>query len=796
MPFLRMPFLRMPFLRVPSLRLHSIAEGTPIAVLAALVLLCTASSSAASRATGLPAQDPPEAVEPPCPPAGETEPAEPCEPAGAPVPPTVFEALRVVGEIASVPGSAGVIEATELARQGYGDIHRVLRRVPGIYLQEEDGYGLRPNVGMRGAGSERSSKIALLEDGVLIAPAPYAAPAAYYFPTVGRMRAIEVRKGSSSIRQGPNTTGGVLNLISTPIPGDLGGSIEVQGGNHGSAQVVARVGDARSQIGWLLETYQHETDGFKELDGGGSTGFDLEDYLGKLRWASAGAARVGQTLELKLGSTEQVGDETYLGLTEADFRATPLRRYAASQNDRIDSEHRQLQLSWLAVPSARTSVTTTLYRNDFFRNWAKLQSVQGAGLSGVLERPGDFGAELAILRGEIDSAPGALALRNNRRDYESRGIQSSLDLRFDTGGVEHSLELGVRVHEDFEDRFQEDDRYQMVDGRLLLTALGAPGSQANRLSEADALALFAQHRVTLGKWTLSPGVRFESIDFRRTDWAADDPARVDPTRVRDNDVDVLIPGLGVERRISDRVQLFAGLHRGFAPPGPGADAATEPEESLNTELGARWTIGRGRLEAVGFASDYDNLLGRDTLATGGSGSGDLFNGGAVEVRGLELSWSDDLSRWAGGVLEPARTGAWSLPVRFAYTWTEATFESSFDSDFEPWGAVVAGDEIPYLPPHQLFAGLGVAADRWQAHLDLSWIDRARTEAGQGPVAEGSGTESRVLLDLATRVRLVRGLELIGRLRNLTDETYVAARRPAGARPGLPRTATLGLVWSF
>ena len=34
------------------------------------------------------------------------------------------------------------------------------------------------------------------------------------------------------------------------------------------------------------------------------------------------------------------------------------------------------------------------------------------------------------------------------------------------------------------------------------------------------------------------------------------------------------------------------------------------------------------------------------------------------------------------------------------------------------------------------------------------------------------------------------------VRNLTDEVYVAARRPAGVRPGLPRTLFLGATWDF
>jgi Fe(3+) dicitrate transport protein len=769
--------------------------SSPISLAALLVSLLLSAPPAPSLAQSAPATSPTPATAASlpaatCPPATLAAGA-PNDPACAPpaAPPAIFEALRVVGEVASVPGSADVIDSLELERQGHGDIHRVLRQVPGIYVQEEDGYGLRPNVGMRGTGSERSSKIALLEDGVLIAPAPYAAPAAYYFPTVGRMHSIEVRKGSSSIRQGPNTTGGVLNLISTPIPGELGGSVELEGGEHGTRQLVARIGDTRESFGWALETYQHETDGFKELDGGGSTGFDLEDYVGKLRWSKDSAARLAQALELKLGATDQVGDETYLGLTDDDFRRTPLRRYAASQEDRIDTEHRQIQLSWMLVPGDHLTVTTTAYRNDFFRNWSKLDSVVGRGLASVLGAPQDFALELGILRGEIDSVPGALRLRNNRRDYESRGIQSVFDLRFDTAGADHELELGIRLHDDFEDRFQEDDRYQMLAGRLELSALGAPGSQANRLSEAEAIALYAQHRVDFGAWTLSPGVRFESIDFRRTDWAANDPARSAETRVRENAVDAWIPGIGLERRLSDRLQLFAGLHRGFAPPGPGADASTDAEDSLNAELGARFTLGRSRFEAIAFASDYDNLLGRDTLASGGSGSGDLFNGGGVEVRGLELAWTDDLARFFSEL-------RWSLPLRVAYSYTEATFETSFDSEFGPWGSVTAGDELPYLPPHQLFVGLGLAADRWQVHTDFSWVDRTRTIAGQGPIAPGTGTDSRVLVDLAARVRLVGDLELIGRLRNVTDETYVAARRPAGARPGLPRTAIVGLSWTF
>jgi Fe(3+) dicitrate transport protein len=370
-------------------------------------------------------------------------------------------------------------------------------------------------------------------------------------------------------------------------------------------------------------------------------------------------------------------------------------------------------------------------------------------------------------------------------------------LRLAGGGAEHDLELGLRWHEDEEDRFQEEDSFQMVDGRMVLTALGAPGSQANRVSSAQALAVFVQDRVSLGRWTVTPGVRFESIDFTRVDYAADDPGRSAPSRVRENGVDVWIPGLGVDYLLRDDMSLFAGVHKGFAPPGPGRSAETKPEESVNYELGWRWLGSPLGMQAVVFYSDYDNLLGRDTLSSGGSGSGDLFNGGQVEVEGLELSLDADLAAWLDGAFPALRDGGWKLPLNVAYTYTSATFSNSFESDFEPWAPrVEVGDELPYVAPHQVSVGSGVDAGSWNAFLHLSWVDDMRTSAGQGPIPAGQGTDAHLLVDLSAKLRLFAGLDLVAQVRNLTDEVYVAARRPAGARPGLPRTALLGLHWDF
>lgn len=701
--------------------------------------------------------------------------------------PVTLEALSVkldrtelVGRLTRVPGSAHVLGVDRIAgaKLAFDDAHGLLRQVPGVNVLDEEGHGRRPNVGMRGTGVGRSAKIAVMEDGVLAAPAPYAAPAAYYFPVAGRMESIEVRKGSSQVKYGPWTTGGALNLVSTSIPGMLRGDVELAGGGDATGRVRARVGDTRGRFGWVAETYQLRTDGFKRLDDGGDTGFHLQDYMVKARYGSDAAARVYQDVEVKVGHTREASRETYLGLADADFAATPLRRYAGSQRDRLDTEHTGLQLRHFIRPASSLDVTTTVYRNTFTREWYKLDRLATNSLGAALNDP----ADLAVLRG-ANSADGALIVRANARDYVSQGVQSVLGVRFD-GPAAHALEFGVRLHRDSEDRFQHDDAYRMTNGVMELTSAGAPGSQDNRKAEAEALALFVEDRITVGSWTFSPGVRWETIAFTSTEWAKGDVDRADVVRVVENGVDVWVPGVGVTRTFGGGVQVFGGVHRGFGPPGPGADERTRPESSVNWELGGRVVTRALNAQVAGFWNDYTNILGRATLASGESGSGELFNGGAVLARGVEASVEYDVAAGRGWRMR--------VPVRAAYTFTDATFRSAFQSSFGEWGTVAVGDELPYLPRHQGSAGIGIETGRWRVDLSGFASGRMRTRAGGGDFDPAHATDSFTVLNLSGEVGVNVWSRVFVAVQNVTDETYIAARRPAGARPGLPRTFTAGV----
>ena len=156
-----------------------------------------------------------------------------------------LETLTILGrreEARRISGSAHRIDSEVLTDFEYDDIQRVLTKVPGVYVRDEDGFGLRPNIGLRGANSDRSSRVVLMEDTVLLSPAPYSAPAAYYTPLLTRMVGIEVFKGPASIRHGPYTVGGAINFQTAEVPAGHKGAADVAVGQFNYLKLHGRYG--------------------------------------------------------------------------------------------------------------------------------------------------------------------------------------------------------------------------------------------------------------------------------------------------------------------------------------------------------------------------------------------------------------------------------------------------------------------------------------------------------------------------------------------------------------------------
>jgi len=676
-------------------------------------------------------------------------------------------------------GSAYFVSKKELQQQNYTDINRVLGQVPGVSIYEEDGFGLRPNISLRGTSPERSSKINIMEDGVLIAPAPYSASAAYYFPNINRMQSVEVLKGSSQIQYGPNTTGGAINFVSTEIPNDFRANLRTSYGTYNTLNSYANVGDSFKNFGYTVEYNKRRSDGFKNLDNGGNTGFDTNDFVAKFRVNTNPEAKVQQSLDFKFQYSDEQSDETYLGLTDEDYGTTPYRRYAGSQKDLMDTEHTQFMLTHTAKFSDYFRITTTAYRNDFKRNWYKLNDVSANGnsasISSLIENPGDFPFLFGLVNGTQNIQGSALNVKNNNREYYSQGIQTKADYHFVTGLVFHDIEVGLRFHQDEEDRFQWVDGYNMINGNMNLVEQGTPGTNSNRITDADALAAHVLYKLKYKRWTFTPGLRYENITLERNDFGTEDVTRTGTNlSTRSNEMNEFIPGIGVNYKFNQEFSLFGGVHKGFSP--AGTTEGESSEQSVNYELGTRFSHNGFSGEVVGFYNDYSNLLGSDLAATGGGGTLDLFNAGEVDVSGLEV---------LGGYDFLTNNVNFSLPLTMTYTFTDAEFQNTFDSNVGIWGEVASGDQVPYISRHQFNAGLSFITEKFEAHANARYRGEFRTLAGTGDIPTNEKVGSNFIFDISAKYHLTNNFSLTTNVINMLDTEYEVSRVPAGLRPGHP-----------
>ena len=682
---------------------------------------------------------------------------------------SVIDELTIIGskkDVRKVAGSGAVIGDAQIAMEVSTDINQLLKTVPGVYVREEDGYGLRPNFGIRGATSERSEKVTLMEDGVLIAPAPYSNPAAYYFPTTMRIKGVEVLKGAPLLRYGPQTVGGVINMITTAIPESNAGSLTLAAIENNGVDLLASYGGRSGAVGWLVETAQRENEGFKNIDRSGrDSGYDIEDYMGKLAWQGE-----SQSILFKAQRSQETSNETYLGLTDADFDRNEDRRYGLSSIDEMNNKHEGYNLSHKLNINDTMALTTTAYYNEFERDWFKLSG------GGSLIAAANGGDEIAqgILDGNVDTD--GLKYKHNNRSYLSKGLQSELALNINS----HSIHVGVRVHRDDMDRFQPQERYQQIGGSLVYTSTDSVTGSNNRLETAEATSVWlVDSWQASDKLALNTALRYEDVETSRRQYSTQN--RSDTPSLRSNNTQEWLPGLSATYQLNGNWQVLAGVHKGFSPLGGGAKTEEEPESSVNYEAGLRYDNDQWFVEAIGFWSDFENKAencSNGNPCSNGKTSGSYVTGDAV-IAGLEFQFSNSFL-----------IGSMTVPVDVAYTYTQA--EVSEDNTNE---GIVDGDKLANIPEHTFSLRSGIeTAMGWDNYVSIKYIDE--TCNAIGCAGNFVNTDAFVSADLISHYALNESVTVFLKVENVLDKRAIVSRSPDGARPNKGRMASVGFSMDF
>lgn len=677
---------------------------------------------------------------------------------------------------AQLTGSGQFIETEEIRSKNTGNINDLLRRnVPGVTLFEEDGYGLFPNISFRGVNSSRSGRITMMEDGILMAPAPLSAPAAYYSPFVSRMSGVEALKGSSQVQYGPSTTGGVLNYLSTPLPLEQESYVKIMHGSHRETHSHVYHGDKIGGFSYLIEAASRHTNGFRTIDDLDNASFDRENtghriFDPSIKLGYEFSTPLEQSIEFKFGRYQMNANETYLGLTDEDFNRNPHRRYSASRFDNIDTQHDRTSLRHHINFSENSELTTTAYYNRFYRNWYKLHNLRSNStdaFASPLSNPDHYD----ILRGR-DS--GELRVRANQRNYESRGVQQ----RWSQALGDHQLTLGWRFHRDRIKRFQFDDFYtQNTDGVITDITRSAPGAAGDRNEKGSSISFYVQDEWFVSdRLTLMPGIRFERVDYtylNRGDEAA-----------RENSLTVINPAVSFRYLLSNQNQIFGGVYKGSALPGPNAATReVEPlkdEKSYNYELGLRSQGDFFALETTLFYTQLRDLLALESTASGNESDQSI---GKASSYGLELKSEVDL----GALRE------WSFSNRWYVVGTFSKAEIGGDYQDSGYLTGTKGNQLPYSPDLQLTFGTAIETQNYGFDLWGTFVDDMyRT----GENLEKDLIDSHLIFNASAYARISENSRIIVQSENIFDKDYMTSRTPYGARSGKPFTVLAGFEASF
>jgi Fe(3+) dicitrate transport protein len=698
---------------------------------------------------------------------------------------TELAPLTVIGgtpaQARTVPGATRIIDADALAAQRPDAAHAALRRTTGVHVMEEDPFGLNLNIGVRGLNPRRSSRVLLLEDGVPIHLSPYNDPSAHYQPPVETLHRIEVLKGSGQVLYGPQTVGGVVNFLRMPPPARTGGAVTLRGGDGGRFAGHLDGGAVLGPAAASLSYNRRQADGARA-----GWHHDVSD-------ASAQALLGTGFGTLLLRGTVYNERSRYgeTGLRQAEFEQDPFGN--PTPNDVFTLRRHAGHLAWEWQATERAALTALLYGQDVHRvSWRQANDARDR--FGEPRHAGRFGC-----------VPGAASLadcafQGRPRGYRFFGAEPRLRLRLGVAGNGATsspsaiLDVGGRVHRETSERRQY----------LSPTAATAGGTRVrDNALDTDALAAYAQARVASGRWALTPGARLEHVRSRNEN-------RLQQVANEDRYVR-LLPGLAIAFTGPGDVVLFAGTHRGFAPPRP-AEILTpepgqgleqvEPEVSWNHEVGVRASLPIDRrrtrdvatqraalaIEATLFRTRFENQIIDGTLA----GSGRRFvNAGETIQQGLEVM--AELGGLEAGGMRPS--------VSLGWTWLPTAEFASGEVSAIDGATPVRGRRIPYAPAHMLDAsigmeaGFGLAATLRASHIGEQFSDDLNTREPSASGMQGV-LPAYTVLGATVRQALPRaGATFFATAENLRNTVYIT-ERIHGIMVGMPRRFTAGVEWAF
>ncbi|PKO26150.1 MAG: TonB-dependent receptor [Betaproteobacteria bacterium HGW-Betaproteobacteria-8] len=638
------------------------------------------------------------------------------------------ETVEVKGILPSnleaVPGSFAIVDEKALEERQPFSMQEALNSVPGVNVVGENSFGLGVNIGVRGMDPRRTARTLLLEDGMPLFLAPYGDPAAHYTTPLELLERIEVVKGSGQVLYGPQTVGGMINFVTKPVPTNgFAGSVTAKAGNNDYYGGHVNIGYGDERGGIMIDALQNKGDGIRD-----NHDFDQRDITikGQLNLSDR------HTLIAKVGYYEEDSHVSETGLSEREY-AEDKYQAPTGKNDKFEQERKMAQIQHIFQIDERMKLSTQAYYVDTERK--SFRQINGPGgfddeapeettPYSRIDRCDNFGGAGAnnglVPLTEADSA--ACGGRWRPREYTYWGIEPRLDFSHNLFGIENDAVIGFRYHTEDIDRKQirgADTRFQSYS-----FAKGQP-SREHIKTDVDAYSYYVQNTFHVGNWALTPGVRVEDYKIKTDIVRAETEPQNNPESKKTNNQTEVLPGLGVAWNGIDNTTIFAGVHKGFAPPRPDrdlqvgacADCAivdkTKAEESTNWELGVRSNYFKGiAFESTLFHTDFDDIVIKSV-------AGSFENGGKSQMSGIEFAGRVDF----GTIYNTSH----NFYISGSYT---NLFTAKFKKDGEDVeSGIYSGDRLPYAPRHLASINFGYEnASGLHARIGWDHVSRQKADA--------------------------------------------------------------------
>ena len=683
-----------------------------------------------------------------------------------------FPQVNVIGKkpslLNTIPGSANLISITSLKNTKPISGNEIFKKVTGINVVDEEGAGLRANIGIRGLDPDRSRTVLMLEDGVPIALAPYGEPEMYYTPAIDRMNSIEILKGSGSILYGPQTIGGVINYITYDPPLYSKISLNIKGGENGYFNIQTGYGSTIDNVGFQVNLLH------KQADKLGITRYDINDLTAKMKFQTGKNSRIG----VKLAFYDENSNSTYVGLTQSMYNNGEHFTIIAP-NDELNIRRYSASLTHDYFFSDKSFLRTTIYGYTTTRNWLRQDFSRNPTSNGT-----------GIVFGDTTVSGGAIYMRNStgnrNRQFEVAGIEPRIHINYLLGRIENELEGGIRFH--FERAFEQrvnGDKADAKSGEL----------RNDEIRTGYGTSVFAQNRIYFAdNFILTPGLRLENFNYERDIFRLD---YVDTSITNNSNVFAVIPGVGINYNISHSISLFAGVHKGFAPPRI-KDAIARDGEALELDAESSWNYEIGiradaasffYFEITGFMLDFSNQIIPTSESSGGTGTG-LVNGGKTLHMGIESGVRFDLHR----VLNS------DYLISLSINSTIVNSKYNADRFIKVNGEIIniKNNKLPYAPDFTFTGLIDITAPFGLGlHLAANYVSSQFTDElntiEPAPSGETGEMPAYFVFDITGSYDFPNlNATLFISVKNSLDERYIASRRPQGIKVGLPRFISAGV----